>query len=171
MNAYKEMLMGVQNAPLEEKLIKINSFFNQFVSDYDANVWKKEDYWATPREFMAKGRGDCEDYTIGKYFALKEAKVPAEKLFVFIVKEQTAKDYHMVLAYRENGASSPLILDNLSWRILPLEQRIDLKLIYGFNEKSAYLNGKTMPLSDAFIKSHPEIISWFDIVKKINSGK
>jgi len=168
---YKELIVSLQHAPLEEKLIKINSFFNQFVSDYDANVWKKEDYWATPLEFTAKGRGDCEDYAIGKYFALKEVGIDKDKLFIFIVKEQTAKDYHMVLAYVQNLKSSPLVLDNLSWKILPLEQRVDLKPLYGFNEKNVYLNGKMMPLSDAFIKSHPEISLWFDVITKVNKEK
>jgi len=169
--AYKEMLASLKNALLEEKLIKINSFFNQFVSEYDANTWKEEDYWATPLEFTAKGRGDCEDYAIGKYFALKEVGIDKDKLFIMIVKEKTARDHHMVLAYLQHTKSSPLVLDNLSWKILPLQQRIDLKPVYGFNEKNLYLNGKIVPLSDAFIKEHPEISLWFDVIKKVKNGK
>ncbi len=170
-NAYKDMIKSLHHSPLEEKLIKINSFFNQFVSEYDANTWKKEDYWATPLEFTAKGKGDCEDYAIGKYFALKEVGVDKDKLFVMIVKEKTARDHHMVLAYLQHAKSSPLVLDNLSWKILTLEQRIDLKPIYGFNEKNLYLNGKIVPLTDAFIKEHPEISLWFEVVKKVKNGK
>lgn len=169
--AYKEMLASLQNALIEEKLIKINSFFNQFVSEYDANTWKTEDYWATPLEFTAKGKGDCEDYAIGKYFALKDVGIDKNKLFIMIVKEKTARDHHMVLAYLQQAKSSPLILDNLSWKILPLEQRIDLKLVYGFNEKNLYHNGKITPLTAAFIKEHPEISLWFDVIKKVNNGK
>jgi predicted transglutaminase-like cysteine proteinase len=169
-NAYKDMIKSLHHASLEEKLIKINSFFNQFVSEYDAHTWKKEDYWATPLEFTAKGRGDCEDYAIGKYFALKEVGIDKDKLFIMIVKEKTARDHHMVLAYLQHAKSSPLVLDNLSWKILPLEQRIDLKPVYGFNEKNLYLNGKIAPLTDAFIKEHPEISLWFEVVKKVNNG-
>ena len=32
----------------------------------DAEVWGQTDYWASPLEMLAKGRGDCEDYVIGK---------------------------------------------------------------------------------------------------------
>ena len=169
--AYNELILSLKHAPLEEKLIKVNSFFNQFVSDYDANVWKKEDYWATPLEFTAKGRGDCEDYAIGKYFALQKLGIDKNRLFILIVKEKTAKDYHMVLGYLKDFTSSPLILDNLSWKILSLEQRSDLKAIYGFNEKSIYTDGKILPLHDEFVKRHPEITLWFDVIQKVKNGK
>ncbi|MBV5270206.1 MAG: transglutaminase-like cysteine peptidase, partial [Afipia sp.] len=35
----------------------------------DINNWGKEDYWATPYQFLKKN-GDCEDYAIAKYMAL-----------------------------------------------------------------------------------------------------
>lgn len=34
------------------------------------DIYTTSDYWATPYEFLARDKGDCEDYVIAKYFAL-----------------------------------------------------------------------------------------------------
>ena len=47
-----------------EKLELVNDFMNRtpFVSDLEH--WGKEDYWATPVEFLSTNGGDCEDFSI-----------------------------------------------------------------------------------------------------------
>ncbi|TAK40553.1 MAG: sulfate adenylyltransferase, partial [Betaproteobacteria bacterium] len=73
--------------PEAEKLRLVNDFMNltQFVSDL--KHWGKEDYWATPIEFLSTDAGDCEDYSIAKYFTLRALGVPDEKLRITYVKE------------------------------------------------------------------------------------
>ena len=46
------------------------------------------------------------------------------------IKEKNTKRYHMVLAVWENLHKEPLILDNLSFRVLPLSKRYDLEPEY-----------------------------------------
>ena len=53
-----------------ETLKKVNDFFNTFRFIDDIIHWKQEDYWATPIEFIASGAGDCEDFSIAKYYTL-----------------------------------------------------------------------------------------------------
>jgi predicted transglutaminase-like cysteine proteinase len=52
--------------PESQKLSKINQFFNQLYFVNDINLWGKNDYWATPLEFLGANAGDCEDFTIAK---------------------------------------------------------------------------------------------------------
>ena len=77
--------------------------------------------------------GDCEDYVIAKYFALRYLGMPAEKLFFTYVKSTKFKETHMVLTYFKTPRSEPLILDNNNRRIFPASKRKDLIPIYNFN--------------------------------------
>jgi len=81
------------------KLEKVNSFFNslEFVNDIDH--WGKEDYWATPLQMLASNGGDCEDFSIAKYFTLREMGIPAERLRLTYVKALKLNQAHMVLTY------------------------------------------------------------------------
>ncbi len=88
---------------------------------------KKEDYWATPREFLQYGFGDCEDYAIIKYFTLLELGFDEQSLFLTTVRDKFSGGYHMVLSYFKTPQTSPLVLDNLSFKILTLQERDDLK--------------------------------------------
>ncbi|MCF6339556.1 MAG: transglutaminase-like cysteine peptidase [Sulfurimonas sp.] len=116
-----------------EKLEIVNNFFNEVKYLTDIINYKKSDYWATPWEFLGKDRGDCEDYVISKYFALKYLGVEPKKLFFTYVKSTKFKAPHMVLTYFETPKSEPLILDNYNRKIFPASKRKDLTPIYHFN--------------------------------------
>mgnify|MGYP006407719941 FL=1 len=123
-----------------KKLTIVNDFFNgaRFVSD--ANLWNKNDYWATPLEFLANDAGDCEDFSIAKYFTLKEMGLDTAKLRITYVKATTLNQAHMVLAYYASPNAEPLILDNLNKLIKPASQRRDLRPVYSFNADNLWLN-------------------------------
>jgi len=131
-----------------EKLKKVNDFFNQqveFVSD--SFLWGQEDYWATPLEFLAKGAGDCEDYSIAKYFTLRELGVSDKKMRITYVKALELNQAHMVLTYFPTPRAVPLVLDNLIPAIKPALKRKDLLPVYSFNGSGLWLakvrgNGK-----------------------------
>lgn len=123
-----------------EKLERVNQFFNSkvmFVNDI--KVWNKEDYWATPLEFLSKGAGDCEDYSIAKYFTLKELGMDEQKLRITYVKAVKLNQAHMVLTYFENKRAIPLVLDNLDIEIKPANLRKDLIPVYSFNGDGLWL--------------------------------
>lgn len=115
-------------------LQRVNSFFNRvrFVSDLEH--WKVEDYWATPVETVASNGADCEDFSIAKYFMLKELGVPVTRLRITYVVARRLNQAHMVLAYYPRPESDPLILDNIDGRVLPASQRPDLLPVYSFND-------------------------------------
>ena len=126
-----------------EKLEAVNQFYNEVRYASDMKVYNKRDYWATPSEFLGKDRGDCEDYVIAKYFALRYLNIPSEKLFFTYVKSTKFKEAHMVLTYYETPRSEPLILDNNNRKIFPASKRKDLIPIYNFNGESLVKSKQT----------------------------
>ncbi|RXK02298.1 hypothetical protein CRV02_05515 [Arcobacter sp. CECT 8989] len=136
---YLELKTKIKDFSLEKKLNYVNSFYNKILPVNDSTKYSSDDYWATPKEFIIEGKGDCEDYAIAKYFTLQEVGIPKDKLFLAVVKVKSATNYHMVLTYLENKNSIPLILDNLSFRVLPFVKRTDLTPKFIFNEKEAFI--------------------------------
>jgi len=123
-----------------DKLRRVNDFFNrQIAFDDDMSVWGKSDYWATPIEIIGQGRGDCEDFSIAKYYSLIQLGVPVAKLRLVYVKAQQngpngpIQQAHMVLAYYATPGADPLVLDNLNPEIRPASRRPDLSPIFSFN--------------------------------------
>lgn len=131
--AYNEMLEKMAHAALRNKLQSVNDFFNAIPFQTDLINWKEEDYWATPLEFLARNKGDSEDYAIAKYFALKTLGVDVRKLYFTYVNSSQFDGPHMVLSYFETPQSDPFVLDNINLEILPASKRSDLTPIYNFN--------------------------------------
>ena len=116
----------------------VNAFFNRVPSITDQQHWGQADYWTTPMEFLASNGGDCEDYTIAKYFTLRELGVPDERLRITYVSAARSPyldtpEAHMVLAYYPQQDAVPLILDSLTSDILPASRLNKLEPVFSFN--------------------------------------
>ncbi|MBI4998773.1 MAG: transglutaminase-like cysteine peptidase [Rhodocyclales bacterium] len=138
----------------EDKLRRVNEFFNRRIRFADdREVWGQSDYWATPIETLAKGQGDCEDFTIAKYFTLLAAGLPDEQLRLVYVKARiggagsSLQQAHMVLAYYAAPDAEPLVLDNLITEIRPASRRPDLTPVFSFNSQAIWAGaaGGTTP--------------------------
>lgn len=68
------------------------------------------DKWSAPLATLKDGVGDCEDYAIAKYVALRQAGLPAEDLRILLVRDTISAQDHAVVAARHE--SHWLILDN-----------------------------------------------------------
>ncbi len=139
----QKTLDEVKNADDLQKLEAVNKFYNGVRYMSDKKVYGRNDYWATPWQFLGKDRGDCEDYVISKYFALIYLGVDSKKLFFTYVKSSKFKAAHMVLTYFETPSSEPLILDNNNHKIFPASKRKDLTPIYNFNGEALYRASKS----------------------------
>ncbi|MFP6848793.1 MAG: transglutaminase-like cysteine peptidase [Pseudomonas sp.] len=148
-----------------DKLTEINRFFNRQIrfSD-DINVWQQNDYWATPVEMLVKGEGDCEDFSIAKYFTLRQLGIPSDKLRITYVKALNYNQAHMVLTYYASPSAEPLVLDNLINQIKPASQRRDLLPVYAFNAEGLYLPGSSSKKSDT-----KKLSRWQDLLKKMRT--
>jgi len=69
-----------------------------------------EDLWSSPLATFTTGLGDCEDYAIAKYVALRQAGVAAGDLRIVLARDLTLREDHAVLAARLDGRW--VILDN-----------------------------------------------------------
>jgi predicted transglutaminase-like cysteine proteinase len=76
----------------------------------DLAQWGVLDRWSAPLETFTSQAGDCEDYAIAKYVALREAGVADEDLRLVIVRHRPTSEDHAVLAARVDGHW--LLLDN-----------------------------------------------------------
>lgn len=88
----------------------VNSFFNKFPFKDDDTNWGGP-YWSTPQEFLDKNGGDCEDYSIAKFYALKALGVPVSDMFVVVVGYQQKEGAHAILLVIDGDDF--YILDNL----------------------------------------------------------
>ncbi|QIR15774.1 transglutaminase-like cysteine peptidase [Shewanella aestuarii] len=138
--AWFDIVNNSQSLPEKQQLENVNQFFNLFRFVSDKALWGESNYWATPMEFIGVNGGDCEDFSIAKYFTLLQLGIPEDKLRITMVKATTLNQYHMVLAYYETPSSIPLVLDNLDKKIKPATQRVDLLPVYSFNGKQLWLN-------------------------------
>ncbi len=138
-DAWQALVREQRNAGTEQKLDRVNRFFNQLAFVDDASHWGREDYWATPLETLSSNGGDCEDFTIAKYFTLKKLALPEPQLHLIYVKSLTLKQPHMVLGYFAHPQADPLVLDNLIDAIVPAAQRPDLVPVYSFNREGIWL--------------------------------
>ncbi|USD67472.1 transglutaminase-like cysteine peptidase [Vibrio sp. SCSIO 43136] len=139
MYAWRDVIHSYKGLPESEQLEAVNRFFNQMNFIDDIHMWGQKDYWATPLEFIGSAGGDCEDFTIAKYFSLLELGVPDKKLRLIYVKAIELNQFHMVLAYYSSPSAEPLLLDNLKYDITRASTRRDLLPIYSFNGTNLWL--------------------------------
>jgi predicted transglutaminase-like cysteine proteinase len=68
------------------------------------------DVWSSPLATFASGAGDCEDYAIAKFVALRLAGIAAQDLRLVILRDTVRQEDHAVVAARLQGHW--LTLDN-----------------------------------------------------------
>ncbi|MDL2272280.1 transglutaminase-like cysteine peptidase [Desulfovibrio sp. OttesenSCG-928-I05] len=116
---WRNMVHYSQFSGFHDMLRMVNGYFNQWKPAADSKAWGQDEHWATPAEFVSKRGGDCEDYAIAKYFALRHLKVPPDKMRIVIIRQRKdsgayEKQLHAVLAVLgpSNNAETWFILDN-----------------------------------------------------------
>ena len=130
-NEWRSLVEHSKGQPAASTLKQVNDFLNKQIRfESDVQIWNKNDYWATPMQSLGIQRGDCEDYSIAKYFTLSAAGIPEERLRLLYVQALKLNQAHMVLAYYATPDAEPLVLDNLNGEILPASARNDLKPVF-----------------------------------------
>ncbi|WP_353115712.1 transglutaminase-like cysteine peptidase [Nitratidesulfovibrio sp.] len=115
-----------------DKLRNVNSLFNQWPYRLDSEVWGVVDYWAAPVEFLRKS-GDCEDYAITKYFALKQLGVSVSDMRIVILLDSIRRLAHAILVVYTGGDA--YVLDNLSNVVLSHQRYGHYVPQYSINEE------------------------------------
>ncbi|EOD53623.1 transglutaminase-like cysteine peptidase [Aeromonas molluscorum] len=137
--AYARLLRPRAGTTDQQKIVLVNNYFNNLTYSEDPKLWGMDDYWANPLEFIGARGGDCEDYSIAKYYTLMELGVEEKKLRLAYVKAVRYNAFHMVTLYFPTPKADPLVLDNINGRILPGSKRTDLIPVYSFDAKSIWV--------------------------------
>jgi len=122
-----------------ETLQLINKQVNGYRYIEDIEGWNKQDYWATPQQFFEKGGGDCEDFAIVKYMALRALGWSADDLRIVVLKDMKLNLLHSVLAVNYEGKT--YILDNQSKALVSDRQMKHYVPIYSINENAWWRHG------------------------------
>ncbi len=139
MNAFKTRIEFLRGLPLNKMVEGVNDVVNRIPYINDNQIYGQNDYWATPIEFVKRG-GDCEDFAITKYVALRALGVPEQRLRVLILQDLQKNMPHAVLVvYTDNGA---VILDNQMKNVTPTEQISHYKPIFSINRDGWWLHTK-----------------------------
>ncbi|MGB2648400.1 MAG: transglutaminase-like cysteine peptidase [Pseudolabrys sp.] len=56
------------------------------------------DFWASPLQTLGSGAGDCQDYAIVKYVALRGLRIPADDLRLIVVQDEKRETGHAAVA-------------------------------------------------------------------------
>jgi predicted transglutaminase-like cysteine proteinase len=138
---WKKLAAKMPGLSGEEVLRHVNGFFNGWPSRKDIDIYGEEEYWATPEEFVRSNGGDCEDYAVIKYMALRNFGMPAENIWLLLAYDRNRSAYHAVLAVY--AGERLFFLDNLSRpSYLLIPQAIFLKTftpLAAVNEKGVWL--------------------------------
>ena len=165
--AWKSLIVANQAKTENQKLAAVNEFFNRIPYMSDRSAWQQTDYWASPIEFLVFGHGDCEDYSIAKFFTLLALGMPEDRLQITYVTLKEVRSggnenlAHMVLTYFGKDALSPLVLDNLTYKILPADKRPDLTPVYSFNGEGLWLSKQRE--RGRYLGSAERIKRWADL--------
>lgn len=111
LRSWRELQVAAVRLGRMEKLQAVNRFFNRWPYKSDREAYGRREFWASPRQFMARS-GDCEDFAIVKFFALRQLGFRDEELRIVVLYDRIRAVGHAVLAVYE--ANDILILDSLS---------------------------------------------------------
>ena len=93
------------------RLGEINRAINLAIKPVsDLSQYGAIDVWSSPLATLARGAGDCEDYAIAKFAALRAAGIASEDVRLVILHDTLRGEDHAVVAARLDGHW--LMLDN-----------------------------------------------------------
>jgi predicted transglutaminase-like cysteine proteinase len=123
--------------PPDRRIAFANVVVNRLVAFADDAELGANDVWLTPLETLARGRGDCEDIAIAKFFLLLAAGLDADDVRLLYARgcdpaTPGRSPAHLVAVARHPFAD-PLVLDNLNLMALPASLRTDLEPVFSFD--------------------------------------
>ena len=101
----------------------------------DHRQFGRNDVWQTPFSFWRQG-GDCEDYAIAKYMALRALGFSDDQLRLTVMTNRTRGEVHAVLLIRI--AEAWYVADNLRRSLRPLEQYRGWRPVFSVSDAGAW---------------------------------
>jgi predicted transglutaminase-like cysteine proteinase len=119
-DAARSLLDIVETAHAKEGLARIgeiNRAINLAIRyQSDSAHHGAPDVWASPLATLSSGRGDCEDFALAKYLALREAGISLADVRFVVVRDTRLEENHAVVTVRFDDRW--LVLDNRRFVLL-----------------------------------------------------
>ena len=135
---FLRLINAVKSKSGRAKLDEANRGVNaaiRYVSDYAQHG--EADRWSAPLATFATAKGDCEDYAIAKYVALREAGFPRDELQVVLVRDRAVGQDHAVLAAHLDDRW--LILDNRRSELIEDADATSFTPLFAINHDGVHL--------------------------------
>ena len=140
--AWFDRISHLQNQSMEVKMRQVNNIVNLNRYVNDQRGWGQSDHWATPIEFLKKQYGDCEDFAILKFLALKALGVPETKMRLAVVHDMQKNIPHAVLIVYHNGQA--FLLDNQIKQVVNTTQVAHYKPYYSISRTAWWMHKSTV---------------------------
>lgn len=135
-----DIVRQLRGQPRARQLDLVNRWMNhrlEFASDQE--VYGEADHWAPLSESLPRGRGDCEDYAIGKMQLLRAAGVPAKDMYLLIARDLVRRQDHALLIVRLD--SDFMVLDSSNDLLLTDQEVHDYQPVMSFSGEQSWLHG------------------------------
>jgi predicted transglutaminase-like cysteine proteinase len=130
--AWDAVIAQLKDKDRAAQLKLANDAFNRLHYVGDPKNWGRQDYWETPYEFLSRN-GDCEDYAIAKFLALKAAGVPSSEMRIVAVRNLAMNGQgHAVLVVYDGGTA--YLLDNQIKDVVTVDSVRTYRPVYSINE-------------------------------------
>ena len=143
----------IDQHPLRQ-LDQVNRYFNRIRYAEDSAIYGASDYWASPAEFVQRDFGDCEDYSIAKYTALRALGWSAESLLIVVLRDHKYSVDHAVLAAKFEGKWH--LLDNRAPHVLAPSEVPFYQPVYAVNEDRLTVFEKVWATQEATLNKKRE---------------
>ena len=137
--AWRRFIDSLRGLDRSAQLDAVNRFFNKATYVSDKRNYGTGDYWATPQQLMSRG-GDCEDYAIAKYLALRDLGVATGDMRIVVLRDEENNVPHAILTVEDGDRI--LALDNQIARVTDTRRIHYYRPLYAINESgwSFYTN-------------------------------
>jgi predicted transglutaminase-like cysteine proteinase len=141
---WANLVAELKTVPLRERVLRVNAVLNRLPYIPAERNWGDVAYWETPYEFLARG-GQCQDYAIAKYLALKESGVPTTALSFVVVRDTLRGLDHAIDIVTVDGTQ--LVLDNQVQEVTPAEGYQRYQPYYAVNDRGWSIAKQTRAVS------------------------
>ena len=122
------------------RVAAINSWVNSKIAYADdLALYRQNDFWASSRETLRRGKGDCEDYAILKMDLLAAMGIDRDKMILVVARDLVRNADHAVLVVQLDDG--PVVLDNSTDILLDGRLAHDYRPIMSFASNGKWLHG------------------------------
>ena len=143
---WHSFVAGLRGGDRLTEMRVVNAAVNAFPYVSDMANWGKIDFWETPIEFLRQS-GDCEDFAVAKYMALRELGVGVDDMRVVVVDDRQLGVTHAVLVVAADDQY--YVMDNLTNDLPPVAALPFYRPIYAINENGWWDDGPPPAVSAA----------------------